>query len=120
MSTLEVSNLNDGTTTVATTYITNGSAKAWVNWDGTGTVAIRDSFNVSSITDSGTGQYDPNFSSSFDNTSYVGAGAFSWGNNGNQMIAVTDTVSNGRADTLAGNAYTDHATVGVLYVGDLA
>ena len=27
MSTLEVSNLNDGTTTVATTYITNGSAK---------------------------------------------------------------------------------------------
>jgi len=65
MSTLEVSNLNDGTTTVATTYITNGSAKAWVNFNGDGTVAIRDSQNVSSITDNGTGAYTINFSNAF-------------------------------------------------------
>ena len=120
MSTLNVSNITDGTDTVETGYVVNGSAKAWVNWNGTGTVAIRDSFSVSSITDSGTGQYDPNFSSSFDNTNYVGSGAFAWGSNGNQMIALPDTVSKGRADTLAGNAYVDHVTIGVLYVGDLA
>ncbi len=32
-------------------------ARAWVKFDGTGTVGIEDSFNVSSITDYGTGQY---------------------------------------------------------------
>ena len=37
------------------------TAKAWVNFDGTGTVAIRASGNVSSITDNGTGDYTVNF-----------------------------------------------------------
>ena len=39
----------------------NGSAKAWVNFNGSGTVAIRGSYNVSSITDNGTGNYTVNF-----------------------------------------------------------
>ena len=46
-------------------------AKAWVNFNGTGTVAIKDSFNVSSITDNGTGDYDINFTNAFSNTNYV-------------------------------------------------
>jgi hypothetical protein len=37
------------------------TAKAWVNFNGTGTVAIRASGNVSSITDNGTGNYTVNF-----------------------------------------------------------
>jgi hypothetical protein len=45
--------------------------KAWVNFNGTGTVAIRDSFNVGSITDSGTGKYLVNFSSSLANANYA-------------------------------------------------
>ena len=61
MSTLTISNLNDGTTTVATTFVTNGSAKAWVNFNGTGTIAIRDSLNVTSLTDHGTANHDVNF-----------------------------------------------------------
>ena len=36
-------------------------SKAWVNFNGTGVVAIRDSFNVSSITDNGTGDYTVNY-----------------------------------------------------------
>ena len=40
-------------------------AKAWVNFDGIGTVSIRDSYSVSSITDLGTGNYQVNFSSTF-------------------------------------------------------
>ena len=40
-------------------------AKAWVNFNGTGTVAIRDSYSVSSITDLETGNYRVNFSSTF-------------------------------------------------------
>ena len=35
-----------------------GLAKAWANLNGTGTIALRDSFNVSSVTDDGTGDYD--------------------------------------------------------------
>jgi hypothetical protein len=38
-----------------------GLAKAWVNFNGTSTVAIRASYNVSSITDNGTGDYTVNF-----------------------------------------------------------
>jgi len=46
------------------------TCKAWVNFNGTGTVAIRDSYNVSSITDNGTGEYTVNFSTSMPNANY--------------------------------------------------
>ena len=46
-------------------------AKAWVSFNGTGTVAIRTSYNVSSITDSGVGIYDINFITNMPNTDYV-------------------------------------------------
>jgi len=71
MSTLEVSNLNDGTTTVPTTYITDGSAKAWVNFNGTGTVAIQDGMNFASIVDGGTGIYTANYTSNMDSIAYA-------------------------------------------------
>ena len=57
-----------------TSYVVNGSAKAWANIDGTGTIALRDSLNVSSITDDGTGAYDTSFSNSFSTTSYCAIG----------------------------------------------
>lgn len=43
---------------------------AWVNFNGTGTVTIRDSFNVSSITDNGTGDYTINFAVAMTNANY--------------------------------------------------
>ena len=49
-------------------------AKAWVNFNGTGTVAISGSYNVSSITDDGTGDYDINFSTALSDTNYVVVG----------------------------------------------
>jgi len=48
-----------------TQYVVNGSEKVWVNFNGTGTVAIRDSLNTSSITDVSTGRYRPNYTNSF-------------------------------------------------------
>jgi len=45
-------------------------AKAWVNFNGSGTVAIRDSYNVGSITDNGTGIYTVNFSTAMTDTNY--------------------------------------------------
>jgi len=46
------------------------TAKAWVNFNGTGTVAIRDSHNVSSVQDDNTGNYRVNFSNNMANTNY--------------------------------------------------
>lgn len=70
MSTLNVSNITDGTNTTSTTNVVKGSAKAWVNFDGTGTVSIRQAHNVSSITDNGTGAYRVNFSSAMPDANY--------------------------------------------------
>jgi hypothetical protein len=44
--------------------------RAWVNFNGTGTVAIRASFNVSSITDNGTGDYTINFTNAMPDANY--------------------------------------------------
>ena len=50
--------------------VNKNQCTAWVNFNGTGTVAIRDSFNVSSITDNGTGDYTINLTNAMANTSY--------------------------------------------------
>jgi hypothetical protein len=46
------------------------AVKAWVNFNGTGTVAIRAAYNVSSITDSGTGVYKVNFTTAMVDANY--------------------------------------------------
>ncbi len=46
------------------------ACKAWVNFNGTGTVAIRASYNVSSITDNGTGDYTVNFTTALADANY--------------------------------------------------
>tara|TARA_R110001592_G_C12903265_1_gene726829 strand:+ start:237 stop:662 length:426 start_codon:yes stop_codon:yes gene_type:complete len=53
-----------------TQFVVNGSAKAWVNMNGSGTPAARDSLNLSSITDHASGEYSINMSSAFANINY--------------------------------------------------
>ena len=62
---------NSGFGSVATAY----GCRAWVNFNGTGTVAIRASGNVSSITDNGTGDYTVNFTTAMPDANYVVAGS---------------------------------------------
>jgi len=62
--------IGNGSSTVPKSTVIAGSAKAWVNFNGTGTVAIDDSFNVVSITDNGTGNYTVNFTNSMPSASY--------------------------------------------------
>jgi hypothetical protein len=69
--TLTISTLSDGTNSTSATNCIQGSAKAWVNFNGTGTVAIRGSYNVSSITDNGTGDYTVNFTNAFADANYA-------------------------------------------------
>jgi hypothetical protein len=58
---------NSGYGSVATAY----GCRAWVNFNGTGTVAIRASGNVSSITDNGTGNYTINFTTAMPDANYA-------------------------------------------------
>ena len=53
-----------------TTNLQQGLCKAWINFNGQNTPAARDSFNISSLTDNGTGVYAPNFSSVMSNANY--------------------------------------------------
>ena len=57
---------NSGYGSVATAY----ACRAWVNFNGTGTLSIRGSGNVSSVTDHGTGDFTVNFSSSMPDANY--------------------------------------------------
>ena len=51
------------------------ACRAWVNFNGTGTVSIRNSGNVSSITDSGTGKYVVNFTTAMPDVDYALSGS---------------------------------------------
>jgi hypothetical protein len=79
MSTAKFDTLStlDGSQSVPVNTVAQGSAKAWVNFNGTGTVAIRASFNVTSITDNGTGSYTINFTTALPDANYVVSGTAS-------------------------------------------
>ena len=62
-------------------------AKAWCNWDQTGTIAIRSSYNISSISDLGTGRTDVNFSTAMADTNYT---ALAYGNHSSSASAYTN------------------------------
>jgi len=68
--TLVITTLSDGTNSTSATNCIQGSSKSWVNFNGTGTVAIRASYNVSSITDNGTGNYTINFTNALADANY--------------------------------------------------
>jgi len=76
--------------------------RAWVNFNGTGTVAIRASFNVSSITDNGTGDYTVNFTNAMPDTNY--ATSASCRTTGVLVISASRPNSTSAAGVLSSNA----------------
>jgi hypothetical protein len=72
--TLTLTTLSDGTNSTSATNCIQGSAKAWVCFNAQGTVAIRASFNVSSITDNGTGDFTINFTNAMPDSNYAVGG----------------------------------------------
>jgi hypothetical protein len=70
--TLTISTLSDGTNSTSSTNCIQGSAKAWVNFNGTSGASpvIRTSFNVSSVTRNGTGDYTVSFTTAMPNANY--------------------------------------------------
>jgi hypothetical protein len=110
--------LPDSTGTVATAESTltqfnaSGSApvyacRAWVNFNGTGTVAINASGNVSSVTDNGTGSYTVNFTTALPDANYAYStnAIRGTGGNGNSIpgrnaVATTMTTSAFKVETI--------------------
>lgn len=122
MSTIQAANISDGTTTVGTEYVVNGSAKAWVNFTGTGTIAIRESLNASSLTDSGVGQYQVNYTSAFSGFNHAPV----WDAVATvsiDFVVVLRSFNTGAASVYTsrnGGISTDTATVLLHSMGDLA
>ena len=94
------------------------ACKAWVNFNGGGTVAIRGSYNVTSITDNGTGAYTVNFTTALSNANYAGVVSLS------TKGASTDNYSFVATTGSATTTYGEHSTTafkvncgyqGVLY-----
>ena len=104
-----------------------GLIKVWINFDGTGTPAARDSFNVGSITDNGTGSYDIVFTNAMGNANYTTQCSL---NNGTTDVsaahdygwAIVDrTTADFRWDTEnASNSQVDLGLLDALVLGDLA
>ena len=82
--------MNSGYGSVATAY----GCRAWVNFDGTGTVAIRASGNVSSITDNGTGNYTVNLTTAMPDSNFmIGTGPVAIGSQVGSLEIASYTTS---------------------------
>ena len=82
MSTLSVSNITDGTTTVGTSYVVNGSAKAYAQVNSAGDTILGTSLNMSSVTDATIGQRELNLTNAMSTTDSPSVGGNQAGNIG--------------------------------------
>jgi len=126
MSEVRANTISNGAGTGPATLTKQWAAKAWHNFNGTGTVAIRDSENVSSLTDRGVGLYTVGFSNAFGSSDYatiLTQGSDTAG--GDQRTTIhTDlaptTTAHGVGCVFASVAYVDIARVQGVVHGDLA
>jgi len=97
---------NSGYGSVGTAY----GCRAWVNFDGTGTVSINGSGNVSSITDNGTGQYTVNFATNMPDDDYSVSGTaqdtLSGSSSHSPSVTIQDATSSITTSTLTINVIT--------------
>lgn len=110
MSTLKVNNITD-TSGGSTNLTIPNTAKAWVNFNGTGTVAIRANYNVSSITDNGTGNYSVNLTTAMLDANYAVVGTCN--NSGSRDTVTTQVNSTSQANVTSGTSHISGTTAGV-------
>ena len=103
MSTIAVDNVKPSAG--GTSFSTRGVAKAWANLNGTGTIALRDSENVSSVTDNSTGRYTFSFTNSMSDGNYLSAIT---GGNNNVGVEGAWGAALGTATNLAGSVDSVH------------
>ena len=103
---------NSGYGSVATAY----GCRAWVNFNGTGTVAIRASGNVSSITDQGVGLYAVNFTTAMPDASYSYSHAYSNEVNQQHTVGFLNTLGASQLSVAHYSAANSGATVDKSFV----
>ena len=88
MSTLKVDTIQNTSAQYSSTplQIEQGRAKAHIEMNGTGTIAIKKSFNISSIVDNGAGKYEANLSITMSSTTYCVVGGSSQSNDRNDNV----------------------------------
>jgi|TARA_R100000482_G_scaffold98238_1_gene42239 hypothetical protein len=124
MSTLKVATLQDtsGNNSSTPEQVAQGRAKAWAKFDGTGTVAITDDFNISSLADNGTGKYTLSFTNAMANTNYCVVTAASSGAQSNVDTWFNPIVFNTGSVQVAGqnssSANVDRTLNNVVVFGD--
>ena len=121
MSTLKADTIQN-TSGGAVTLTNQSAAKAWVNFNGTGTIASRDSFNVTSLDDNGTGNYDVNFTNAMGNadfSSQVTAGYSADTGRYGENLSYNASYANVGARNSGGTSV-DNAGIAVTVQGDLA
>ena len=127
MSTLKVNTIQDasGSNSSTPAQIEQGRAKVWLSLNGTGTIAIRDSFNVSSVTDNSTGQYIVNIDTDMADANYcvqvtgsnaAGTGTGSWNTIYNDATTLVGSVRVSFYST--GGSSQDNKQVMVTIFGD--
>ena len=115
-SILRVNTITDASSnnSIATSFVAGGSAKAWTHLNGTGTIAVQDSFNTSSATDRATGRYEFNRTNNMVNRLYTGSGSSS-ASNGD---ASSTYVSNNFYDYQVQGPYSTSASTSGVYDTD--
>lgn len=119
MSEIRATTISNLAGTGPATLTKQSAAKAWANFNGTGTIAARDSFNVSSLTDNGVGNYNVNFTNAFDASEYCGVDGITGGGTATSVAAPT-SASSFQHVTYAGGTLTDNSRVMGSHFGDLA
>ena len=105
-----------------TTNLQQGLLKYWVNFDGTGTIAARDSLNASSVTDVGTGLYKNNATNAFSAATYSHVSFSGNYTHTTSSTSYADTTTSWNCYLYAANSTTFTDTNGVydMAAGDLA
>jgi|TARA_R100001463_G_scaffold117479_1_gene173084 hypothetical protein len=125
-SILRVNTLTDASSNNSTAMSTvfNGTAKAWINMDGTGTISNRDSYNISGITDGGTGVYTVTISNDMSSANWsptFTGGPHSSNNNRNTASVYSLAAGSVNVGTWgSGGSSEDYALVSLHINGDLA
>jgi hypothetical protein len=121
--TLTISTLSDGTNSTSSTNCIQGSAKAWVNFNGVTSITVRASYNVSSVTRNALGDYTINLTTALSDAngsvvigeSYLNTRGDAWSNHNTiagGYMASSSTV-NVQTGINSANAYYDVTTLSV-------
>jgi len=120
MSTLKVATIQDtsGNNSSTPNEVAQGRAKAWLNLTGTGTIAIADSFNISSVTDIATGAYSAAFTNAMSNANYSAVASPRYPGFGAFQIAICTGINTGSVNfntqDLDNNAHDAHLHLAVF------